>query len=362
MAKDNINENNAVSDFFDGGGYRFQNVELMRFVGILLIMMHHCYILGYSGAYPGYNCWVWVDFYFILTGAFTYRHYIHKQNQIKDCGNEALRYTFNKFRKFLPYTIIAVLSQYIISNIGALTEGGWKAFICGFFDFPLEIIYLSSSGIVSARLAPIWFLSAMFIVLPLIVYIMNKHPELWKILVLTVPILYFGRMGINTSRAWPNDMVRAFACISLGSFAYMASREIAKKRYGIIGEFLLTLFETGSCVLALYISITNVLSAINLMELLFLVIIALMLSGATYSSTINSRFVRFLGEISMPMFIFHWAVGSMVGYFTENLRLRALLYYIVTIVIGIVATCLTNLLKQRLVCKNSGNEHVMEEI
>lgn len=344
MDQDNINDYNVVVNSWGG---RLQNVELMRFVGSLLIMTYHLSILGYeAGTYLGTHCWVWVDFYFIITGAFTYRHYFDKQNQLKDYGSEALRYTFDKVRRFLPFTAIAVLLLYININIDALFNGDWKGFLFGFCDLPFEILYLSSSGIVSARLAPIWFLSAMFIVLPLIVYIMNKHSELWKILALTVPVLYFGRMGVNGSRAWPNDLVRAFAGISLGSFAYMVSIKIAKRQYGVIGKCVLTLFEVGSCMVALYISIKNI-PAINLMELLFFNMIVLMLSGVTYSSITNLRLIRFLGEASMPMFIFHWAVGVIVLRFIESLSLRTFMYYFITIITSFALTYVTNLLKRQ---------------
>lgn len=56
------------------GGGQMQNVEFLRFIGMLMIMGHHLYFIGYSDSYICKNGWVWVDFYFILTGAFTYRH------------------------------------------------------------------------------------------------------------------------------------------------------------------------------------------------------------------------------------------------------------------------------------------------
>ena len=67
--KNLVDENNKLT--FEGGR---QNVELLRFIGMLLIMGHHLYHIGFVGSYICRNCWVWVDFYFILTGIFTYKH------------------------------------------------------------------------------------------------------------------------------------------------------------------------------------------------------------------------------------------------------------------------------------------------
>ena len=347
MKKYNINDkavNTRKPDILkESGGSKLQNIEIMRFIGMLLIMGHHLYHIGYlyghgqDGLYLSNSGWVWVDFFFILTGAFTYNHYTHKQTEVQDCGSEGLRYTFHKFRKFLPYTTIAILLEYVMRNIDALANGNWKDFFLGFRALPYEVMYLSASGIISHRLGPIWFLSAMFIVLPLIVYIMNKHPELWKILAFICPIVYFGRMGgINGVSDWPNYMLRAFACISLGSFAYMVSEKIGKRPYGTLKKCMLTFFEVSSCMAAVYISFYNVAELIFLLELLFFVMVTLMLSGVTYSSTINFKFVKILGEISMPMFVFHWVVGSIVVYFTEDLLLRAFMYYAYTIIISVV--------------------------
>lgn len=82
-----------------GGGQK-QNIELLRFIGMLMIMGHHLYHIGYNDSYICKNCWVWVDFYFILTGAFTYKHFSSRQNSVNP-GSEALSYTFQKFKRFL---------------------------------------------------------------------------------------------------------------------------------------------------------------------------------------------------------------------------------------------------------------------
>ncbi len=55
----------------------------------------------------------------------------------------------------------------------------------------------------------------------MMVYLMQKVPEFWKVFAFTFPILYFGHKGVNTDRAWPNDMARALACMALGTLAYL---------------------------------------------------------------------------------------------------------------------------------------------
>ena len=129
--KNLVDENNKLT--FEGGR---QNVELLRFIGMLLIMGHHLYHIGFVGSYICRNCWVWVDFYFILTGIFTYKHFSSILRIEKIHGSEALIYTIHKFKRFFGYTVIAVLLQYIIDNVDYLFTGRYTLIY--------KIIYLCS--------------------------------------------------------------------------------------------------------------------------------------------------------------------------------------------------------------------------
>ena len=322
----------------------YYDIELLRFIGMLLIMGHHLYLIGYGGEYLGQNCWVWVDFFFILTGAFTYRHYAETERKIADCGEEALTYTINKFKSFWPYTTAAVFFQYVIMYREELLGGNVRGFALSFLDLPYEVIYLSSSGIVKAKVAPIWFLSAMFIVFPLIVYLINKHKELWKIISFMFPIIYFGRKMVNTSRSWPNDMVRAFACIALGSFAFMVAQRIAKRYQETTHKIIITITEVFCSVFTIYVTITN-RDCLNLIELLFFIMAVLLFSGVSYTAHIRCDGVKLLGEISMPMFIFHWGIGTLISEFEINLLHKTVLYYMGTIVLSVAITSLKKRVK-----------------
>lgn len=75
-----------------------------------------------------------------------------------------------------------------------------KAFADSFVNIPYELLLLSSSGIIWPKMAPIWFLSAMFLTLPVLIYLIIRFKDTWRILCYLHPIFYFGRMGLNTSR------------------------------------------------------------------------------------------------------------------------------------------------------------------
>lgn len=317
---------------------KFLNIELIRFFGILLIMGHHLYLLGFEGDYLFRNCWTWVDLFFILTGALTYKHFETSEDEAKKYGTNALRYTFRKFGRFFLLTIVSVLCMVFLCYGFMLFNHERKAFLSALADSVYEMLFLSSAGFVSALNAPIWFLSASFIVLPIICYLIQAKKELWKVLSLLIPVLYFGYFGVNSSRAWPNDLIRAAACMALGTFAYLVSKVIREKfseKKPLI--ILLSVCEILAVIIAGAISITG-FDAVNILELLFLIIITLMLSGVTVSSGIKGKFPEFLGKMSMPMFIFHWVIGYVSTYLSESVRVRTCIFYIGTLLFGIIYT------------------------
>ena len=207
-------------------------------------------------------------------------------------------------------------------------------------DAPFEILYLSSSGSWWAQhppiYVPIWFLSAMFIVLPIIIYLMQARPGFWKVLSLLIPIIYFGYKGVNTDRLWPNDLFRAFSCISLGTVAYLLSSELSMWTSGTLWRrVLLSIIEIILILMAIYITVFNK-SCINLIEPLFLFIISLMISGVTFSFYFKGKTFFFLGKLSMPMYILHWLIGFLSRLFTTNITTQIIIYFLGTIIISFV--------------------------
>ena len=316
-----------------GAKLKFPNIELMRFLVMLLIMGHHLYHIGLEGAYLTRNCWVWVDFYFIISGAFTYAHFQVHSKVADGEGSEALAYTLRKFKKFLIPVISTVVIQYCLDALTQMQCWNVKEFIKGMLYLPYEVMFLSSSGIVNPMVAPIWYLSAMFIVLPLVAYLIQAHKELWKIVAFTLPILYFGHKGVNTDRAWPNDMVRAFVCLSLGTIVYLLAAQIKKLPDNRVSKGLFSALEIMSVIVAMYISIFNK-PFLNLMELLFVIICVFMLSGRTISASWSAKIIFVLGSLSMPMYIFHWTIGSVAVLLTKNIAKRLFIYFMGTIVIS----------------------------
>lgn len=96
---------------------------------------------------------------------------------------------------------------------------------------------------------------------------------------------------------------------------------------------LFSVLEIMSVIVAMYISIFNK-PFLNLMELLFVIICVFMLSGRTISASWSAKIIFVLGSLSMPMYIFHWTIGSVAVMLTKNIAKRLFIYFMGTIVIS----------------------------
>lgn len=333
----------AINVEVSGGVQRFGNVDIIRFLMVLLIMSHHLYLLEYSGDYVFRNCWVWVDYFFILTGFFTMSHYANCKIT-EEYGKEAMRYTASKFKKYTPFILAAVFAQYFIVAAPYITQCHIKDFIQVFVYLPYELLLLSSAGFVPAMVAPIWFLSAMLLMLPLLIYMILRFKDLWNILAWMVPVLYYGRMGINTIRNWPNDLVRAFVGMTLGTFVFVIVQKMAITKMSIILKGMFTTIEFGTFIVSVYISAMNK-PYMFLLPLLFVIHSAILLSGCSYTARFRSSFCTFLGEISLPMFLFSWVIGTLTVRITLKSEVRLFIYYIGTILVSGMAI----LIKHKLI-------------
>ena len=330
---------------------RIGTVELMRFIMILLIMAHHLYLFGYSDGYLGQSCWAWVDYFFILTGYFTMRHFSVKE-KIDNCAKEALAYTMRKFGGFMLYVIVAVVLQYFIEAFPYFLQHDIKMFIDSFVDIPYELLLLSSSGIVWPKLAPIWFLSAMFLTLPIMIFMMLRLKDAWNIFCWLLPVLYFGWKGINTSRAWPNDLLRAFSGMALGTFVHEITLRLSTIRESAKIRLTLTIVELCSFGICVYITVGNK-DCMDLLLLLFVVNASIMLSGCSFTSNLGGFFAEFLGEISLPMFVFHWVIGTIVARICKENIVRVWVYYLATIMVSVIVIGM----KKYILLKRQGSKN-----
>ncbi len=315
-------------------------IDLVRFIASLFIMSHHLYTIGYVRPFPGYYGWVWVEFFFFVTGYFTAKHYKIDQddNPILSPGKTAISYTLSKFKPFLPYTTIAVLGIFALSIRDALASGDLMAAINDLTLLPYELSFLSVLNFPVCKLVPIWFLSAMLLVLPVVVYVMLKHKDFWRIACWLIPAIYYGTKGMNTRHAWPNNLLRAAAALCLGTLIYYLVQRFSKVKAGFWTKLFLTVCEVGALGTAIVFSYKNLFP--NFFIFLFVLMLVIIFSEKSFTVHIRGRFFTYLGKLSFPIFMFQTIVSTVLAkprFDFLTLGEKTGLYYGITILLSIIA-------------------------
>lgn len=330
--------------------HRNSIVDLWRFLAILLIMIHHLYhIETFANAeYYGRFSWIYVEFFFMLTGYFTYSHFKRHNSDDSNIFKSGLKYTFQKFKGFIPYTTIAISLQYLITApFSSLEKGQFKLFLSHFLNYPLELLLLSEAqhSFNEFNLVPIWFLSAMLLVFPIITTLCQIRNKYLVFIVSGIFSLFYYMHFHIGGLSWPGDLIRALAGMCAGITICIINDTIKEKISNINNTKVVYIIFSASeilCMLFCLVATTlNLYATEKVIILAFAIGTSSMLSGYSISSKLNSRVFTFLGKLSMPMFIWHWMIGTIINRLTHivliPVPIQLVIYFGGTIILSIIS-------------------------
>lgn len=326
-------------------------IELCRFLFCTMIVLHHCQIEdnGLTILPSGFQA---VEFFFFLSGFFAMRHVCKESGEIPRKMRYAVDYTLQKLKRVFPYTSVGILICY-----------AWRAFcakdtplemVRGLMNLPFELFYLPMTGIMSLKPdsffnSPLWYLSALLLTLPLVIYLALKVSDVFcSYLVWFVPplihgwlILEFGGVG-----GWDRALlfgycgiIRAFGDLLLGCGIYLAAKWLAGKETGKAGRLFLTIAEIALLIgcLALSRPLPDPYNA-ELAFFMLAVSLTITMSGKSYSGLMRGGFWIWLGHLSLPVYCVHWGVMQMVQTLAAGLSYpaRAVLIFGISIAVSAV--------------------------
>ena len=311
-----------------------------------MILLRHQYHLGLpDGSFPFSTAWIFVEFFFAISGYFTIVHF--RKNQKKDdidlAAKEAIIYAEKKWIRFLPYTFISV---YMKCTMNYLNEGhGLIRFIIAFLEGALLIRGESNNGV-------LWYLSAMLIVLPLFCFFVQILPKYVSLIFAILGcIIYYDNNVLDCF--FPMHLVRAIVGLSLGIIIYEFSIIIKKHSYTGLGKMILSVIEWGSFSFTVIATYYNK-SWNKIYVVAFIVALSIAFSAESYSEYIpHSRSLRWLTELSMVIYIFQFVVADGLYMFTQNFdNVQMKIFYIIgTVLISIFIKLIVDLLKSKNMLK-----------
>ncbi len=318
-------------------------VDIYRLLLVLVLVWYH---LGVAGK-PFYDsAWIFVEFFFILSGYLTMRHYANLYSSevpdLSERGGEAIRYTLHKSGRLLPYVVIAGAVEYVSVFVMARYYDIFSV-LASVEGFISESLLLTSSGLTTIHDAPLWYLSAMFLVFPLFCLLLS-FPKMWKwyygYLSWILAALYYGCFGIVQLRTWPHDMLRAFVCLWLGVFVFGLCEQVAKLPKTKFWTIIFTVVELGSFAFAIARASHGVNNKLLIIMCFITGLVALM-SGRSLTAKIG--YIPFIANLSLAIFLLHWPIRY---FFTDGATNHIGLYFLVTILISAMVVIIVMLLQK----------------
>ena len=322
-------------------------IELERFLACLGILFYHVGVMKTG--------WIFVEFFFLLTGYFTIRHFETRRKQDQLTGTwYPLTYTFQKFKAVFPYTTIGILLVWVVNIFRwHLTGSGilkWLLYL------PTNLLLLSGFGVQTGGFeiqegvaAPnminphLWYICCMLTVMLLVAFLFMYMKKSRALICVLLPLICYGMIILadGTLDGWHENFLGIFACdlralggILFGAFGWYAAEWLRKKKWSSRIRLLLTLVEILSFVFVFALSWVSSLSFDMLKVLLLFLSVVLSMSYQTYTSGWNWGLFRFLGKLSLPVYCLQYGMMKVLeGRFLSH---HAMIVSAITIIGGLL--------------------------
>ena len=335
-----------IVEKYRGNKMKNRSIEIWRLVASILIMATHLMVVEeQTGETPFYNAWIYVEFFYFLTGYFTYRHFCASRTMdVNEAAKKALKYALKKYCRFLPFIIIITFVQYTIEYASLGSR------LSNYLNAPYEILLLTEAFPIEdvTHILPFWYLSAMMIVFPIICLLcQEKNKFLIMILGLLETIIYYGYFGYSglNLRGFPYGLLRAFSGMLVGMMICILVNDIGRKVNAILGKKTLIISWTSFLVTIVF-AFYN-LSAMRLYVILFIVavfFVAVRYENVSISKVMNSNW---LADMSLYMYLWHYTIGTAVRLYVPVVgKKRIAVYYLATVLISVLSMIIHRLFKQ----------------
>ncbi len=286
-----------------------------------------------------------VHFFFMISGMLMASS--RMRSQCEDAGRETLSFIVRKARGIaLPY-VVAFLMCYALTLVFAGIQDNCSVY--ALFGRLPELFGVQLSGTNTSSInGPAWYISAMFIVMVPLYYILSKHTTFFLYVFAPVgALLSFGYIKNNEiegfrPHAWnvisTCGILRAFCGICFGVVAYLIFSHLLDRDFTRRQRVLLTVLQ-----LALYgIIFVPLFSGRNDYVTMYPIMVAapiplaITFSGKSYISQLfRSEKWRFLPPLSLAIYLTHAIARSAVLFWFKGISYKSATAIMALITVGL---------------------------
>lgn len=323
-------------------------IELYRFIFAVIIMIFHAHNINNGQGHPIPLGHVFVEFFFFLTGYFTYSSLVKEYKKNNSMNHYPLHYTVKKFKRFIPYlmmtaTVYVAISMFCNHFIKHLAT---QDSLLEFSGLPFDVLLLQVTGICkNPSFNAWWYLSAILFTLPIVIVLFYKKicsgGGVAAYIIYFVPILIYGAFSVEVNGLdWDREVLgilksgifRGFAGLCVGCTIYDLRNKLVYLISTVFQRVVLTIIEVASYLVSILIAWkwSAVENSTFLIVLLLVFGLVITLSSKSYTTILNKKIFAYMGSISLPLYICHYSIGRLIGnyFMDDNINTRYLLYYI----------------------------------
>lgn len=341
---------------------RISYLGLLKFLAAIAIIFYHSKteLTSHGGA-----IYTLVEFFALITGYFTFRHFHIKKEEIKRDSIEkksakAFAYSMAKMLGLMPYVIISVIAILLIYMWYARQQGLYVIMML-FKTVPADMMLFHSQ--IPDSYTALWYVSALAIVMPLFCLIcQTRKPKTILIVMMPFILVYFwsANWGNKIYGIW--SIVRILSMLVSGMSIYYFSRYIKKYFVSKKTRLILQVVET-MLLIAIFIMMYPVAEAEytyytdRYIVICIYVMLGILFSQTTYTSRLRNAFFDYLEQISMPLFLVHIPVMPMMALFITPHE-KPLCYVVATITASVILSMVVTFGVGRIKKLSRKNEHI----
>lgn len=305
---------------------RIASVEFWRFVFTTMVCLYHMEIYFTKGkVFPSGT--MAVEFFFVLGGflmTMSADHYLRKHPErpsVKEASYLATQFVWKKIKVMFPVVLITLILQLILAG-----PGSYKTILDAALHMEWELLFLVGTPFGYANgatpVVPLWFLTAMFISGYIYSYLLYRHNDLMKYLAPLLGVLFFAYFTLNSTLVLDfyvkmgflsAGTVKGLAEMALGISCYRLYDYLSGKKLNRVWNIVLTLLMIFAVWRAFALTLFQPVGLDNFRRIIyaFLIVLLSFLNRDELTRLLNNRFSRWLGSISMTMYISHFTLCNL---------------------------------------------------
>lgn len=299
-------------------------IELCRFIAAICIMLHHTETMGLKTVSVG--GWIFVEFFFILTGYFMTRHFDNYEAELYP-EKEVLLYTLGKTRRILPFATVGICIGFFTRMVSY--NHGLISLLEMLLNLPTNILLFAGLGLTSYNFdGPLWYISCIMITMPILILAIIKYRQLYKYIASwTIPLILYmimfavrGNIYYWDKQLYLHCLLRAFAGLMAGSVTFYISEKCKCISIKTSKRIIFTVIEVlAFAIMVIFAIKTDCRNVAFPMVLLSMIVIGISFSRNDYVQDRIPLWVDKLGELSVPLFCVHKPVFEAVKLYCKSI-------------------------------------------